>query len=241
MLCHTACPMPACRDDNGRTPLHWAAQLDCTEASQALLAAAEAKRQLLRQEAAAAAAAAAEAAAAAATAAAAGAGAPSAAAAPQEDEDAVPPPLAVFQDKQGCTALHLAARQGHMRSVQQLLAAAGDGEGAAAALCKTKNKAGQNALHLAATVGCAVCAAMLAEVAPDAAAAKSKLGLTPADVAARRRHAELAAALREGKVAEHLAALPKGQGPPAGPMQRTLLVAPPECLFHHTCPAPITR
>jgi ankyrin repeat protein len=229
--------LTACRDDNGRTPLHWAAQLDFTEASQALLASADAKRQLLRQEAAAAAAEAA-----AAATAAAGAGAPAAAAAPQEeDEDAVPPPLVVFQDKQGCTALHLAARQGHVRSVQQLLAAVGEGEGAAAALCKTKNKAGQNALHLAATVGCAACAAMLAEVAPDAAAAKSKLGLTPADVAARRRHAELAAALREGKVAEHLAALPKGQGPPAGPMQRTLLVAPPECLFHHTCPAPITR
>lgn len=237
-------PGLACRDDNGRTALHWAAQLDCLPVARALLAGAAQKQAELQAEAAAAAAAKA--------AAAAGAGAGAAAGGQPADNGeggqiSVPPPLVTFQDKQGCTPLHLAARLGHIPSADLLLesaAASLSEEGrpgaadAVAALVKTKNKAGQSAVHMAALAGSASCAALLVGAAPEAAHARSKLGLTPADLAARRHHAELAAALRSKQPAAALAGLQKGpqaQGP------RTLLVAPPECLFHFTCPAPITR
>lgn len=232
------------RDDNGRTALHWAAQMDFSAAAEAVLAAAEKKRAQLRAEQAAAAAAAK----AASAAAAAGAPAPAAPAAGEgEDDDSVPPPIFVFQDKQGCTALHLAARQGHVAAVRLLLGAAAGGGGgpeAVAALCRTRSKAGHNALHLAALAGSSRCAALLAAAALDAAAGKSKLGLTPADLAARRRHTGLQTALRGQRPVQALQALAAVQEAEAGQreaQQRTLLMAPPECLFHFTCPAPITR
>lgn len=168
-------------------------------------------------------------------------------AAPAANADTVPPPLEVFQDKHGCTALHLAAREGHVASVQLLLKAAsatqgGEALGAAAALAKTKNKAGQNALHMAALVGSVTVASLLAAAAPEAAQARSKLSLTPADLAERRRHAALAAALRDTAPAAALASLAAVPADVAAPKQpRTLLVAPPECQIHYTCPAPITR
>lgn len=213
-----------CRDDNGRTALHWAAQLDFLPAARALLDAARQKQAELQAE-------------------------QQAAAAPAASADSVPPPLAVFQDKHGCTALHLAAREGHVASVQLLLEAAsaatpgggGEAAGSAAALAKTKNKAGQNALHMAALAGSATVAALLAEAAPEAAHARSKLALTPADLAERRRHTDLAGALRDGSPAAALAALAKTAGAAAPQQPRTLLVAPPECQIHYTCPAPITR
>ena len=228
--------MPAfvCRDDNGRTALHWAAQLDFEPGSRTLLTAAAAKRTQVQAEQEARAA---EAAAAAAAAAAAGGdGVAPAPAAPAEEDGNVPPPLEVFQDKHGCTALHLAARQGHTAASRLLLEAAASGDGAPA-LARTKNKAGQTALHLAALAGSAPCAALLAAAAPQAAAARTKLALTAADLAERRRHAALAAALRAADPAAALAALP----PTEQDQPRTLLVAPPECLCHYTCPAPITR
>ncbi|PSC72014.1 histone deacetylase [Micractinium conductrix] len=222
------------RDDNGRTALHWAAQLDFEPGSRTLLTAAAAKRTQVQAEQEARAA---EAAAAAAAAAAAGGdGVAPAPAAPAEEDGNVPPPLEVFQDKHGCTALHLAARQGHTAASRLLLEAAASGDGAPA-LARTKNKAGQTALHLAALAGSAPCAALLAAAAPQAAAARTKLALTAADLAERRRHAALAAALRAADPAAALAALP----PTEQDQPRTLLVAPPECLCHYTCPAPITR
>jgi hypothetical protein len=155
----------------------------------------------------------------------------------------------VFQDKQGCTALHLAARQGQAGAVARLLstAAAADGGGGEAktALCKTKSKTGHTALHMAALAGSIECAALLAEAAPSTVAGKTKLGLSPADIAARRRLTSLHDALRSQQPVLALQALVKsqvaggGQEAPATP--RTLLIAPPECLFHFTCPAPITR
>lgn len=125
--------------------------------------------------------------------------------------------------------------------VQQLLgaaAAAEEGEGAAG-LAKTKNKAGQTALHMAAVAGSAPCAALLAEAAPDTVASKTKLGLLPADMAARRKHAALEGALRSPQPAAALQAAAQQQGEQQ--QGRTVLFAPPECLFHFTCPAPITR
>ncbi|KAL4431738.1 hypothetical protein ABPG77_002954 [Micractinium sp. CCAP 211/92] len=240
LLQHGADPYE--RDDHGRTALHWAAQLDFLPAARALLDAARQKQEKARAEQQAAAAAAAQAAAA--------NGADVAAAveaAPAANADTVPPPLEVFQDKHGCTALHLAAREGHVASVQLLLKAAsamqgGEALGAAAALAKTKNKAGQNALHMAALVGSVTVASLLAAAAPEAAQARSKLSLTPADLAERRRHAALAAALRDTAPAAALASLAAVPADVAAPKQpRTLLLAPPECQIHYTCPAPITR
>ncbi|KAL4440406.1 hypothetical protein ABPG75_003407 [Micractinium tetrahymenae] len=238
LLQHAADPYE--RDDNGRTALHWAAQLDFLPAARALLAAAKQKQEQLQAEQQAAAAAI-------------GADVAAAvAAAPGASPDSVPPPLEVFQDKHGCTALHLAARQGHVASVQLLLKAAAaaapaggsEASGSAAALAKTKNKVGQNALHMAALAGSAPVAVLLAAAAPEAAHARSKLALTPADLAERRRHNSLAAALRAGSPAAALADLSKAPSPgeAAAPRPpRTLLVAPPECQIHYTCPTPITR
>ncbi|KAI3431427.1 hypothetical protein D9Q98_004480 [Chlorella vulgaris] len=241
---------PYDRDDNGRTGLHWAAQMDFTAAADVLLEAAGKKREQLRAEHQHQQAAAAAAAAAAATAGggAAAAGGPPAAlpAAAADEDDSLPPPLVIFQDKQGCTALHLAARQGHAGAMAQLLsaAAAGDDSGAeaSAALVRTKNKAGQNAVHSAVLAGSSRCAALLVAAAPESAGVKSKLGMSPADLAAKRHLAELEAALRSAQPVEALEKLAAQEAASKKQQQpRTLLVAPPECLFHFTCPAPITR
>jgi hypothetical protein len=221
--------------------------MDFYPGMEVLLEAAARKQAELRAELEASKAAAAEAAAAAAAAAVAAGEPPPPPPPVQEEEGAVPPPLGLFQDKHGCTALHLAARQGHTGAAGLLLDDARQQRGseAAAALARSRNKAGQSALHLAALAGSAAVAALLAAAAPDAAAAKTKLGLAPAALADKRRHAALAVALRGDRPAQALQQLTEAEAgsrkaaPP--PAQRTLLVAPPECLFHFTCPAPITR
>ncbi|GAB4814038.1 hypothetical protein N2152v2_001084 [Parachlorella kessleri] len=242
--------MPYDRDDHGRTPLHWAAVLGLTSLIGTLVQAAE----RLKQEAAATAAAAAAAAAAAVA-----QGAPATAVASQQrqGEEEGLPPLWIMQDKQGNTALHLAARHRQPDAVEALChatTASAFSEGAAIAagatnggdagnvnslkaLMKVRNKAGQTALHAAALAGCsASAAALLVRAAPGYASGKDKQGMTPAQMAARRGHAALAAQLA--------GALPAG---PATAVQHasqhhsTLLVAPPQCLRHLTCPEPVVR
>ena len=237
-----------CRDDTGRTALHWAACLGLVEVAQALVAAGKRhaeqdlrrQQQLYEEQLAALEAAQQQ--------------------QPAEDQQQqkrrLPPrplplpPLQEFQDKQGNLPLHLAARYCQADMVALLLAEAGrggEGGGAAAArAAKAKNKAGLNPLHLAALGGCAASAAALQAVAPSAAAATTKQGLTAAAVAAKRGHAVLAAALQEGPAAIAAAAKQAGAAARLRPVAgkeapRTLVLAPPECWNHLTCPSPIVR
>ena len=91
--------------------------------------------------------------------------------------------VALPQDKQGNTALHLAARAGHAAAVDGLLAGPGGG---AAALCR--NRAGQLPLHAAAGGGSWVAAIALARAVPAAAAQADRRGFTPAQWAIKRGH-----------------------------------------------------
>lgn len=181
---------------------------------------------------------------------------------PANAEAAAPAPASPpTQDKAGNTALHLAARYRRPEAVALLLqtaatsassgvvdaagdAAAADGEGGTAgaaqparALARVRNKAGQVALHCAALGGCAASAEALHGAAPGCAALRDKQGLTPAEVGARRGHAALAAQL--GQQAQQA----QRQQPVmmAAESGRTLIVAPPQCLGHVTCPDPIRR
>eukprot|EP00887_Chlorella_sp_A99_P002366 scaffold10.g2366.t1 len=253
LLRHGAVPYE--RDDTGRTALHWAACLGLTDVAEALIAsgrhhaAADLERQQQQYEQQLATLAAAEKEAAAAAEAVAAAAQAAGAAPPPEPlahkrrwpaPPAPLPALADFQDKQGNTSLHLAARYRHPGMVGLLLAQAGTGEGAAAAAeaaSRNKNKAGHTPLHLAALGGSAASCAALLRVAPAAGDLATRQGLTPAAVAAKRGHAALAAALQAGAAAT--AALAE-QETAAAEAPRTLLLAPPECLNHHTCP-PIVR
>lgn len=182
-----------------------------------------------------------------------------------------PTPTPTFlQDKQGCTPLHLAARYRQSAAVTALLEAAAASEAAAAAaagavdadaagapsssphqqhparaLAKARNKAGQNALHCAALGGCDRSAAALRAEAPASVSARDRQGSTPADLARRRGHAKLSAEIAGGSVgsAAEPSAAASGQGAVAGAqqVQHTLILAPPQCLEHHTCPEPIVR
>lgn len=170
------------------------------------------------------------------------------------------------QDKQGNTALHLAARYRQPAAAVALLQAAaaaaavdaspspagteGDSaatgpspaQGSPAALAKVRNKAGQTALHCAALGGCAACAAAVREAAPGLVTARDKQGLTAADLAAKRGHAALAAELGGSTAAVAAAAAVAGNSEAAQAAGgRTLLVAPPQCREHFTCPDPIVR
>lgn len=114
--------------------------------------------------------------------------------------------------------------------------AAGSGAGSPVrALARIKNKAGQQALHCAAIGGCTAAAAALRAAAPGSATARDKQGLTPAELATRRGHAALAAMMGGAP-----AAAAEQQQAEAGEAH-TLVLAPPQCLAHFTCPEPIVR
>jgi ankyrin repeat protein len=154
-----------------------------------------------------------------------------------DGEDAPLPALTELADKQGNTPLHLAARQRHGAVLRLLLAQRGGP--APAAAVKQRNKAGLSALHMAALGGDADCVQALLEAAPSAAAtATTRQGLTPAALAAKRGHAAAAALLQGGGPAAAPApASPRHHAHPG----RTLVLAPPECLEHHTAPWPFVR
>ncbi len=99
--------VPSCRDDQGRTPLHWAAEFGLAGLAEALAAAYAAS------------------AAKAAEASAAVAAAAAAAGAPPEEIAAMGggalPPAAEAQDRQGLTPLHAAARGGHCAALAVIL------------------------------------------------------------------------------------------------------------------------
>jgi ankyrin repeat protein len=208
--------VPLERDDNGRTALHWAAALGLRAAAEALLleGAAFAERQRAQL-------------------AAVGTG----------DADGDIPPIHEFLDKHGNSALHLAARYQRPELVEVLLNASG-GEPVAQRVM-AKNKSGMNALHMAALGGNALCVSLLVRAAPEAVAAINKQGMTPAAMVVKR-HGDGAQALHDALAGRPItAASSAGKtrfAPAMTPSNAAALVlAPPECMAHHTAPAPLRR
>jgi acetoin utilization deacetylase AcuC-like enzyme/ankyrin repeat protein len=204
------------RDDCGRTPLHWAAASGLVDVAKSLLDAAKAfssRQEMVVGE----------------------DGAPK----PAEEL----PTLQEFQDKQGNTALHLAARNRHAAMVQLLLS---QSEGASPASCiKQRNKSGLNVLHLAALGGDVETIKLIVNIYPAAAVATTRQGLTAAELAAKRGHVHAVPVLQQLNQQNNGDAITeeKPSTPTAGhhKTKHTLILAPPECLHHHTAPWPIVR
>ena len=217
------------RDDTGRTPLHWAAASGLVDVARVLLDAATAFSESQQQQqhhqqhdnvgevd---------------------GDGNP-------QDHDMPPPQhllpsLQEFQDKQGNTALHLAARYCHPAMVNLLLHLP-HGPPPPTAI-KQRNKSGMNVVHMAALGGCLSCIQyVVAASPPSVAVAPTRQGLTPAALAAKRGHAHVQAA---ALLSDHPSPSPNKHSPPPSHHRpkHTLIIAPPECLSHHTAPWPIAR
>jgi hypothetical protein len=177
------------------------------------------------------------------------------AAAGQPQEPLERPNVLEIQDTFGNNVLHCAARYNQPAVLQQLLASAEAGPPAAAAAAAAdgqeqqqqsglaqaslhKNRDGFTPLALAAYHGSSAAAGLLAAAHPPAAAAADKRGHTPTQLAARRGFAALAAALEQQQQQRRPAAAAVS---PALARAPTLIVAPPECLLHFTCPAPLPR
>lgn len=157
------------------------------------------------------------------------------------------------QDMHGFNALHCAARNNKEAVLPALLdaaaaaaAAAGpDSEAAAAANnpVVAKNKDGFTPLALAAYHGAAAAAELLLKAHPPAAGQQDRHGFNPATLAARRGFADLAAQLQaaaEAAGVSGVAAAPAAAAAAAG-RRPTLIVAPPQCEKHLTCPDPLPR
>ena len=91
-----------------------------------------------------------------------------------------------MQDKQGNTALHLAARAGHSVMVRLLLTLGQAWSASPVALTAARNKLGQVPLHCAALAGCQQSTQALQDAGPGAVNATDKRGRSPAELATRR-------------------------------------------------------
>jgi hypothetical protein len=165
-------------------------------------------------------------------------------------------PLLDAVDDRGDTAVHVAARLACCASLPPLLSAALRHEGEAAQpswkdigaggagklsncgarvpLLLLRNRLGHTPLHCAVLADSATAVRMLLYANPAAAAVTDKAGLTPMELALRRRAVAAAGALAEGE----------GKAAPATkqlPRAPTLVVTSPDCLQHHTCEPPIVR
>ncbi|KAF6259471.1 Arginase/deacetylase [Scenedesmus sp. NREL 46B-D3] len=223
------------RDDCGRLALHWSAELGLAEVCQLLLqATTEAAAALTARVA--------------------------AAAADAETGEEQPmlemPNLLEMQDNNGDNVLHVAARF-NQAAVLQLLLSQDSFDPADAAV--TKNKQSFTPLAAAAFFGAAAAAPLLLQAHAAALSVPDKHGFTPADLAERRGHKALAARLRSAAAAaaeaaaagpaaaNHAAAAAAAAGSNAAGMDSTvkqlptLIVAPPECELHRTCPDPLPR
>ena len=89
----------------------------------------------------------------------------------------------IVQDKQGNTALHLAATSHSEEAVSHLLAMPGAREAVS-----VLNKSHQTALHLAAAEGSPKAVHRLLAIYPEAQHVEDRLGQTPLQVAGRLRH-----------------------------------------------------
>lgn len=158
------------------------------------------------------------------------------------------------QDMHGFNALHCAARNNKAAVLPALLeaaaaAAAAAGEAAAAAdnPVVATNKEGFTPLALAAYHGAAAAAQLLLKAHPPAAGQQDRHGFNPATLAARRGFADLAAQLQaaaeaagvSGAAAAPVAAAAAAAA--AAGRRPTLIVAPPQCEKHLTCPDPLPR
>jgi len=159
----------------------------------------------------------------------------------------IPPPLIDFQDKQGNSPAHLAARYGKCQALEVALNAPRK-EGGPKEAVLLKNKAKMNVLHMAAIGGCIKCVELAYNTAPlQAGKAVTRQGHTAGDLAERRRHVDISTAIKTSvqKGASTLLLvvptsssknkLQQNKEPP------TVIFAPPECLDHHTAPDPISR
>jgi len=202
------------RDDCGRTPLHWAAASGLLDVAKSLFNAATAfssQQEMVVAE--------------------------DGASKPAEQL----PSLQEFQDKQGNTALHLAARNRHAAMVQLLLC---QGEGPSPASCiKQRNKSGLNVLHLAALGGDVETIKLILNIYPASAVATTRQGCTAAELAAKRGHVEAVPVLQQEQQqnGDKITEKPNTPTPGHHKTKHTLILAPPECLNHHTAPWPIVR
>lgn len=208
---HGAVPLD--RDDQGRTSLHWAAASGLTDVADALIVASRSFAEATANV--------------------------------SDSASPAPEPLPAiweFQDKQGNTAVHLAARYRHV-GVLKLLLAQPEISIAPSNAVKHRNKAGLNVAHMAVLGGDVECVKVVLSACRAAADVPTRQGLTAADLAVKRGHSQILALFRRGDEQGH------AQHTPPVPLHppkhheegHTLLLAPPECLQHHTVAWPIIR
>jgi hypothetical protein len=171
--------------------------------------------------------------------------------------DCLPDFCVVLQDNNGDNVLHVAARF-NQAAVLQLLLSQESVSAAEAAV--TRNKQTFTPLAAAAFYGAAAAAPLLLQAHAAALSKKDKHGFMPADLAERRGHKALAARLRSAAAAAAesaaagadaasraaAAAAASARSNAAGTDSAvaqlpTLIVAPPECELHRTCPDPLPR
>ncbi|KAL0037126.1 hypothetical protein WJX79_001631 [Trebouxia sp. C0005] len=222
--------VPYERDDHGRTALHWAAAHGLVQEAKALLVAADNLRTAQQ------------------TMAADGISA-------EVSQNPELPRLALLQDKQGNTPLHLAAFHRQSGIIELLLSdptdeSPAESEKQGLALAMTANRAGILPIHAAAIAGCLTCCSMLymaASASPEEGMLllKDKRGLTAAAYAVQQGNEALAKVLTpvNMKTVAPLADRTAGENSLAGlvNVKPTLVVAPAECFGHRTCPEPIVR
>jgi ankyrin repeat protein len=143
----------------------------------------------------------------------------------------ITPRLWEFEDKQGNLAAHLAARYGYPAILKLLVDLHIE-------CVKEDNKSGFTVAHMAAIGGNMECAELLVTMCPNCVDFKDRQGRTPGDVAEKRGFKAIAEIFRKEKPSE--AALSPRNSLNTG-HKKTLIVAPPECLNHHTAPWPIAR
>jgi hypothetical protein len=127
--------------------------------------------------------------------------------------------------------LHVAARFNQPGVLRQLLSVDSAQSGGLAQAAVQKNRDSFTPLALAAYHGAAAAAGELLAAHAAAAGVADKHGYTPTQLAQRRGFKALAGQLQQGGPA----------GPAGGDRSRTLVVAPPECQLHFTCPDPLPR
>jgi hypothetical protein len=165
--------------------------------------------------------------------------------------------MCCLQDNNGDNVLHVAARFNQAAVLQLLLSqetvSPADAAGA-------KNKQSFTPLAAAAFYGAAAAAPLLLQAHAAALGVPNKHGFVPADLAERRGHKALAARLRSaaaaaaesaaaGVAAANRAAAAAAAAASSGAAGTdstveqlpTLIVAPPECELHRTCPDPLPR